>query len=82
MMEVLERLYTVEEVAAKYRFTTETVWKKCRMYDRGDLKGWPHQREGRRVRFTSENIREISERMNPAAAARMKPKRKRQPLAA
>lgn len=79
-METLERLYTVEEVAEKFRFTTETVWKKCRMYDRGDVKGWPHKREGRSVRFTAENISEINDRMNPAHPAHLKPKRKRQPL--
>lgn len=79
-METLERLYTVEEVAAKYRFTTETVWKKCRMEERGDAKGWPHKREGRTIRFTAENISEIDNRMNPAAPARIPAKRKRQPL--
>lgn len=69
---------TVPEVAAKFRYTTETVWKKCRMYDTGHPKGWPHKRDGRTIRFSPENIAAIEQVMEPATPQR--PKRRRAPL--
>jgi hypothetical protein len=60
----LDKLYTVPEVAERFRFTTETVWRKCRE------NSWPHLREGRSYRFTSQNIRDIEELMNPLPAKR------------
>lgn len=60
----MEKLYTVPEVADRFRFTTETVWRKCRQND------WPHLREGRSYRFTSQNIRDIEELMSPTPAKR------------
>lgn len=74
-----ENWLTVPEVAAKFRYTTETVWKKCRMYDNGHPKGWPHKREGRTIRFSPANVTAIEQSMEPVAA-KITPRRKRQPL--
>lgn len=58
----MEKLYTVPEVAAHFRFTDETVWRKCR------TNAWPHLRDGRNYRFSEQNIRDIKELMNPKPA--------------
>lgn len=60
----MDKLYTVPEVADKFRFTTETVWRKCRE------NAWPHLREGRSYRFTPQNIRDIEQLMSPTPAKR------------
>lgn len=60
----MDKLYTVPEVAEKTRFTTETVWRKCRD------DAWPHLKEGRNYRFTAQNLRDIEELMNPKPAKR------------
>jgi hypothetical protein len=60
----MDKLYTVPEVAGKFRFTTETVWRKCRE------NAWPHLREGRHYRFTQQNIRDIEDLMSPTPARR------------
>lgn len=73
--------FTVNQVASRWQYTTETVWKKCRLYEAGDPAGWPHLREGRTIRFTADQVREIEERMTPTQSKRI-PKRKRRPLAA
>lgn len=73
----MDKFFTVEEVAGRYRYTTETVWKKCRMHNDGDAKGWPHRRDGRVIRFTEADIEAIDKLMNPAPAqADRKTKRK------
>ncbi|MBM7847511.1 hypothetical protein JOE65_000739 [Arthrobacter roseus] len=72
---------TVLEVAERYRYTDETVWKKCRQYSEGDRRGWPHQREGRSIRFSEADIVAIDEKFKPQIATNQ-PKRKRRALAA
>jgi len=76
-----EKFLTVPEVAAKYRYTDETVWKKCRQYSEGFPQGWPHHRDGRTIRFSAADLEAIDKKMNPAPAAPAG-KRKRKPLAA
>lgn len=80
-MLILDKLYTVPEVAERYRYTEETIWNKCRQHNAGNPKGWPHLREGRVIRFTPENIRAIDDMMNPAAPIKAR-KTKRRSLAA
>ncbi|MFI8412840.1 hypothetical protein ACIGB6_10220 [Paeniglutamicibacter gangotriensis] len=77
----MEKLKTVPEVAERYRYTEETIWKKCRQYQQGFPTGWPHLRQGRDIRFTQENIEAIDAMMNPAPIAKAR-KTKRQSLAA
>lgn len=76
-----EAYWKASEVAEYFRLKTETVWKRARMYQKGLKGGWPHAREGRSVRFSSEDIDAIEELMNPTPPVR-EPKRKRRSLAA
>lgn len=59
----MDQLYTVQEVADRFRFTTETVWRKCRTNE------WPHERIGRNYRFSEQNVKDITELMTSRKAA-------------
>lgn len=72
---------TAEDLAQKYRYNVETVWKRCRMYKKGEPGGWPHMRDGRSIRFSKQDIASIDKLMNPTPT-KNEPKRKRQSLAA
>lgn len=60
----MDPIYTVPEVAARFRRTDETVWRKCRENQ------WPHLKDGRNYLFTAQNIRDIEELMRPTPAKR------------
>ena len=75
----MEKFYTVQEVANMYRYTKDTVWKKCRQYQDGSPNGWPHHRDGKIIRFTEGHLSEIKSLMNPTPAAPPR-KKKREPL--
>lgn len=62
-------LFTAKQVADLTKFTTQTVWKKCRERE------WPHLEYGRQVRFTAEDIREIQDLLRPKRIARSPKKR-------
>lgn len=77
----MEKLKTATEVAELYGYTEETVWKKCRNYQKGFPNGWPHRRDGRVIRFRQEDLDAIDAMMNPQPVERPR-KTKRKPLAA
>ena len=72
---------TAEDMAFKHQYGVETVWKRCRMYQKGEPGGWPHMRDGRSIRFSKQDVAAIDKLMNPTPA-QQEPKLKRRSLAA
>lgn len=74
-------MWTAEDVAQHHQLTVGTVWKYCRMYQKGEPGGWPHRRISRAIRFTEADLEAIEELINPTPKTQ-EPKRKRRSLAA
>lgn len=81
MVDQNEVLYTAEDMAQKYRYTVETIWRRCRLYQKGEKGGWPHRKDGRFVRFTQGDVDAIDELMNPDPVESTSGSSKRRPLA-
>lgn len=75
-------MWTAEDVAQHHRITVGTVWKYCRMYQKGLKGGWPHQRISRSIRFTESDLEAIDQLTKPQPVEDKARKTKRRSLAA
>lgn len=75
-------MWTAEDVAQHHNITVGTVWKYCRMYQKGEPGGWPHRRISRAIRFTESDREAIEELTKPQQVEEKPRKTKRRSLAA